>query len=360
MNPRRFLAGLATALVASLAAVPARAASIWWTGDAGDHNWYTAGNWSLSKVPGAADDVEIDADDVAAVDASSPTVAFASLTVGDPEGVFCPTLRVPGDLRIGSGVVAALNGLECGPGAAAALNVAGRLIADGRLSASGSGEDAAGAASAMAGADFSTGTIGVPASPFSAVGSSGVAVSWLSSYPPGAVYLAQLSTGAWPNAFAGNRSASTAALGASFTGLAPRTTYYAQVSAPSVGAPLVLGSTMTLAAPPVFTAMRLGALASPGASLVPAAVSTGLFIYPNPFRPSQGHVAVTFAGLSPGARVRIYTLDGELVNDLTGSPAGVAVWNGSNEHGSAAASGVYFALIEAAAGRTVARVAVQR
>src|SRR5439155_4838011 len=39
-------------------------------------------------------------------------------------------------------------------------------------------------------------------------------------------------------------------------------------------------------------------------------------VYPNPMRPSLGHTGINFNQLPPGARLRIYTLASEKVNDL--------------------------------------------
>jgi hypothetical protein len=54
---------------------------------------------------------------------------------------------------------------------------------------------------------------------------------------------------------------------------------------------------------------------------------------------------ITFRNLPAGAKVRVYTMLGELVYETAADTAGVAVWNGKNKAGENAASGVYLALL---------------
>jgi len=54
---------------------------------------------------------------------------------------------------------------------------------------------------------------------------------------------------------------------------------------------------------------------------------------------------ITFRSLPAGAKVRVYTVMGELVYETAADTAGVAVWNGKNKAGENAASGVYLALL---------------
>jgi thermitase len=80
--------------------------------------------------------------------------------------------------------------------------------------------------------------------------------------------------------------------------------------------------------------------------------------FPNPFRPSQG-AEVSFAippslqGASP--KIRIYTLDGVLVRELTGM-----TWDGKNKDGNAVASGTYAFVVTTTAGTGKGRMAVIR
>lgn len=83
-------------------------------------------------------------------------------------------------------------------------------------------------------------------------------------------------------------------------------------------------------------------------------------IFPNPFRPTQGHTLVTFAVLPANARVRIYTFSGGLVKDITASSAGIATWDATNQSGQPVASGVYFVFVQGAGQSKTFKVAVQR
>lgn len=94
--------------------------------------------------------------------------------------------------------------------------------------------------------------------------------------------------------------------------------------------------------------------------VVPASNITGAFVYPNPFRPSQGHTVMRFANLPADARLRIYTLSGEEVNDTVTEPTGMARWNGNNKSGQPVASGVYLVFVQSAERRLTFKVAVER
>jgi hypothetical protein len=86
----------------------------------------------------------------------------------------------------------------------------------------------------------------------------------------------------------------------------------------------------------------------------PATVGTGLSgikVFPVPWKPGSGSrfdaSGVTFSNLPASGVIRILTLSGRSVRDFSfnGVSAGTAVWNGENEDGRRAASGVYFARI---------------
>ena len=69
--------------------------------------------------------------------------------------------------------------------------------------------------------------------------------------------------------------------------------------------------------------------------------------YPVPFKPSAGHTKITFTGLTRFARIRIYTISGELVRTLDKFDAGDSIdWNVRNSRGTAVDSGVYIFLIK--------------
>jgi len=93
---------------------------------------------------------------------------------------------------------------------------------------------------------------------------------------------------------------------------------------------------------------------------IPAQDLSKVTIGPNILRPSRApSQLMTFRNLPAGARVRVYTLVGELLHDTTEN-AGLAVWNGRNRSGKQIASGIYIVLIEAGGKKKVFRVAVER
>ncbi|OGS18314.1 MAG: hypothetical protein A2219_00415 [Elusimicrobia bacterium RIFOXYA2_FULL_50_26] len=75
-----------------------------------------------------------------------------------------------------------------------------------------------------------------------------------------------------------------------------------------------------------------------------------VFVYPTPYRPGSGTKydntssgeGVVFGGLTPRARINIYTIAGELVDSIEEIDGdGLLLWNTRNMGGSKAASGVY-------------------
>ncbi|MFH1619534.1 MAG: fibronectin type III domain-containing protein, partial [bacterium] len=96
-------------------------------------------------------------------------------------------------------------------------------------------------------------------------------------------------------------------------------------------------------------------------SLAPAGLA-GAKIFPNPFKPSSGKGMVQFSNIPAAARVKIYTLLGELVKELRADSNGIALWYGTNRWGAKAASGVYLVLLEKedGSGRMVTKLAVER
>jgi hypothetical protein len=96
--------------------------------------------------------------------------------------------------------------------------------------------------------------------------------------------------------------------------------------------------------------------AAPDASSPLAAIQ----VYPNPLRPSQGHTGINFTQLPSGARLQVYTLAGEKVKDLSANTAGFAVWDGTNQSGAKAASGVYVVYIQGGGENKTRKVAIQR
>jgi len=88
----------------------------------------------------------------------------------------------------------------------------------------------------------------------------------------------------------------------------------------------------------------------------------GVKIYPNPYRPNSVSDVMHFTNLPALAKVRIYTFLGELVRTLKADINGMVHWDGRNDDGRKAASGVYIAFIQTkdkTAGRSF-KVALER
>jgi hypothetical protein len=69
--------------------------------------------------------------------------------------------------------------------------------------------------------------------------------------------------------------------------------------------------------------------------------------YPVPFKPSAGHARITFTALTGAAKIRIYTISGELVRTLSKADTSDSLeWDVRNTRGSEVDSGVYIYLIE--------------
>jgi len=78
-------------------------------------------------------------------------------------------------------------------------------------------------------------------------------------------------------------------------------------------------------------------------------------VYPNPFRPSQGHTSVHFEGITGGGSINIYNTAGRLVFEKAIDPGSTTTspapgpgfsWNVKNNGGSDVASGMYIYFIE--------------
>lgn len=82
-------------------------------------------------------------------------------------------------------------------------------------------------------------------------------------------------------------------------------------------------------------------------SLIPGLLPSRANIrtYPNPFRPSRAvEGAMKFVYLPSGARVRIFTLGGRLVRELS-EQGNVAAWDGRSENGDEMPTGAYYYLV---------------
>jgi len=77
-------------------------------------------------------------------------------------------------------------------------------------------------------------------------------------------------------------------------------------------------------------------------------------VFPNPFFASRGQQLLTFAGLPLGASLGIYSIDGELVAQVSGQPGtGTLTWNGLNDAGFLVRSGIYYFVADAEDGSKV-------
>ena len=85
--------------------------------------------------------------------------------------------------------------------------------------------------------------------------------------------------------------------------------------------------------------------------------------YPNPIRPSKGlnYAKMNFANIPAGTHIKIYTMLGKIVRDLEADASGTAVWDGKNNSGEKAASGVYIVYMEDGNGnKKRIKIAVER
>lgn len=89
----------------------------------------------------------------------------------------------------------------------------------------------------------------------------------------------------------------------------------------------------------------------------PAKEPDQVFAYPNPFVIDLGTEKVSFAKLPFEAQVEIFTLSGELVQELKGTDQ----WDGRNQHGKLVSTGVYLFLVRLPGGKTsVGKIALIR
>jgi len=71
------------------------------------------------------------------------------------------------------------------------------------------------------------------------------------------------------------------------------------------------------------------------------------YAYPVPFLPSRGDLTITFTNISPVCKIKIYTLNGELVATIDHTTGETSYpWNVTNDRGDRLASGVYLYIIK--------------
>ena len=94
--------------------------------------------------------------------------------------------------------------------------------------------------------------------------------------------------------------------------------------------------------------------------LAPFGLLKDLKVYPNPFDFSKGHTEVAFTELTPDARIRIFSLAGELVVD-SGELRwqGTWAWDVKNREGERVARGIYICLVTNSQGeKKIIKIAV--
>ena len=78
----------------------------------------------------------------------------------------------------------------------------------------------------------------------------------------------------------------------------------------------------------------------------PALSLASAYVYPNPFKPSDGDTTITFTNLASACTIKIYTLSGELVKTIYESDGdGQNVWNVKNDAKEELRSGLYIYFI---------------
>jgi len=91
----------------------------------------------------------------------------------------------------------------------------------------------------------------------------------------------------------------------------------------------------------------------------PEPVSPSVKVYPNPFKPSEGHTEITFTNLPSGASVKIFHIEGRIMATLE-EEAGEAKWNVKDSEGNKVSSGFYLYRIESAKGNQTGKVVIIR
>ncbi|MBI4678264.1 MAG: hypothetical protein HY748_11845 [Elusimicrobia bacterium] len=97
----------------------------------------------------------------------------------------------------------------------------------------------------------------------------------------------------------------------------------------------------------------------------PGSGLSGVEIYPIPWEPESGNIlhggaVLTVAKLPALAKVRVYTIMGELVDEGTAGASGVLHWDGRNTRGRRAGTGTYLVMLEWGGGKDVRRIVLIR
>jgi len=91
----------------------------------------------------------------------------------------------------------------------------------------------------------------------------------------------------------------------------------------------------------------------------PEPVSPGIKVYPNPFKPSEGHTEITFTNLPSGASVKIFHIEGRIIATLK-EAAGEVKWEVKDSEGNKVSSGLYLYRIESDKGNQTGKVVIIR
>ncbi|MCH7761921.1 T9SS type A sorting domain-containing protein [candidate division TA06 bacterium] len=84
-------------------------------------------------------------------------------------------------------------------------------------------------------------------------------------------------------------------------------------------------------------------------------------VYPNPFIPSRGHSFITFNNVPTGATIHIYTLAGELIQELKETGLSLVEWDGLTDRREEAVSGLYlFTVKDPQGGKRVGKFVIIR
>jgi hypothetical protein len=92
---------------------------------------------------------------------------------------------------------------------------------------------------------------------------------------------------------------------------------------------------------------------------------SAISVFPQPWEVGDASsryaaAALQFSGAPAGARIRLFTVTGELIYETSATVGGVATWDGNTRFGKKAASGTYVTVIEAGGQKVVRRVVIIR
>ncbi|MBI2119002.1 MAG: Ig-like domain-containing protein [Elusimicrobia bacterium] len=90
---------------------------------------------------------------------------------------------------------------------------------------------------------------------------------------------------------------------------------------------------------------------------------SGVYAYPVPFKPGNGHKNITFTNLPSDGKIRIFTAAGELVRDISFSATSgesTLNWNVKNSDGEDCASDVYLYVVESGSKKKTGKLVVIR